>query len=67
MKQFKLIIRGKNKGHYQRVILDLLNISNHHAFTCNDGAGVDGLTISQLHTAIDYICNNYPNLTLIVK
>ncbi len=67
MNQFKFIIRGRNKGNFQRKVLELLKISNHNAFICREGAGIRGLTYNQIQKTVEYFCTNYPNLTFIVK
>ena len=66
-RNFKFIIRGKNKGEYQRKILGLLNISNHKAYICREGVGILDLNFNQVQKAVEYVCTNYPNLSIIVK
>ena len=66
-RNFKFIIRGKNKDEFQREVLDLLKLSNHKAYTCRDGAGIEDLTFNQVQKAVEYICIKYPGLSFIVK
>lgn len=66
-KKLKLIIRGKNKGEYQRDILSFLAVSNHEAFICSEGVGIEHLTIEQVQKALGYIYMNYPELAVTIK
>ena len=64
--KFKFIIKDEcdngDDGWCQGEVLTLLNISNHKAFCCEDGVGIQGLSFTQVQKALEFVYDNWSGL-----
>lgn len=66
MKLYKFIIKDEcdngDDGWAQGDVLKLLGISNHKAFSCEDGVGILHMSFEQVQNAIEYVYENWSGL-----